>query len=279
MSEEIQTQAVNESVATPDNVEPTPSSEQPTEVSESTTEAATEVTSESVAKEEQVASPAENVKNEKPTRSERRIRDLVNKNKAMTEELSKLNPSTSVENPLDGGTAVEPLITPEEMAEGIDPAELERRMDIRTQRTVQNALRQRDQMEAFTTTVNTHVSDLESTVASHPELDSESDSYDPAMEKALLRRYEDANYNDKGQFSPKRKASEILSELMEFKQASVAKETAKISGTLAQQADESALAPSTSQAAAPDYEEAEAFEKARKSGSDDDWAKVLKSRI
>jgi hypothetical protein len=204
----------------------------------------------------------------KPTRAERRIQELVAKTKQQEELLEKL----SEPNPGDWkGQLKEPLITPDEYQEGVDPKALEQRIEKRVAQTVQRTLAMSRQQEAYKGQLEAHTQDLQTVVDKYPEL-----TEDPALEEAFLDAYNDANYINGG-FVPRKTPSEIAAKIMKIRDSVATKSAAQVSGKMAKHAAEQAVSPRASEVEEKDYEAEESYKKARSSrGNTEAWADYFK---
>lgn len=278
MSEETKdVQAVNETVET-NSVEEAPTSE----VSEETTASRTEVTDEQEVAHEEVnnsesSETSDSVEQPKESRAERRIRQLVDKNKELHKKVEDLATFSSEDTPFNKKGRPEPLITQDEMETGVDPTVLEQRIEQRIADRVHKELANKERVNRYERDVSNAIKDLENTVESIPELNEESDSYDPAFADAFLNIYNDTNYVN-GAFIPRRQASEIAKSLRNLADRKVTRETAKITGKMAQQAQGSVVAPTTTKGDDQNYAYEQAYETALQSGDEKDWAKVIKFR-
>lgn len=222
---------------------------------------------EAVESSEEVESSPSREEERKPSRAERRIQELVAKTKQQEEILEKLQKPQN-----DWKSQVrEPLISPNEYQEGVDPNILEQRIEQRVAQSVQQQLAQREQLNAYKGQIEAHTRDLERVLEDYPEL-----TEDPALEEAFLEAYQDANYVNGG-FVPRKTPSQIAASLRKVRDSVATRSTADISGKMAKHVAEQAVTPRASEVEEVDYERQESYRKARTSrGNTDAWADYLK---
>lgn len=274
MSEETtQTDANTNVESTPqteDNAEVTSAPEAETEAPSNVEEAPEEaVDEESVQSSQQEESPpSDGGEERKPSRAERRIQGLVAKIKEQREILERLQ----TPGPEDWRSQRrEPLISPEEYQEGIDPKVLEQRIEQRVAQTVQQSLARQKQMDAYRGQIEAHQQDLQAVVEQYPDF-----AEDPVLEEAFLDAYQDANYVNGG-FVPRKSPSEIAAKLMRIKETVATKSAAEVSGKMAKHAADQAVTPRASEVEERNYEAEEVYKRARDSrGNTDTWAEYLK---
>lgn len=198
----------------------TPTEETPTQETDSTEEAQPQAT------EEQVVEQGET---KKPTRSERRVEQL----------LKKLKERPQVDD--FHQTQDEPLIRPEEMETGVDPSALEQRINSRLQNATAQTRQQIKAELAYENEVKSHMSDLESVMK----------DLDPRVEKLAVRQYQATNYQLNpltGQpiFVPTVKFSEIVNQIKGDLEDLTASRVAESAERVARIAQEGAVQPGTS---------------------------------
>jgi hypothetical protein len=270
MSEKDEIVAENENVQA-ENVEEAPTSEEQVENSQ-----AGEAQPEAEA-EEQV----EEVKEVKPTRSERRIKALLDERNKALEEAKALK-----EELLDGREDKLPwesqdaaLFNPDETE--LDPQEFQTRIDKYIDQKVDEKVRQREayvkEVETYQKTYEDHAKDLEDVLQKHPEFDSENGG-SALLESKFIELFNKLNTemrNGKEVYIPKVKASEVAKTLLDIKEGIVTKETSEITGKTIKQQMEGALQPSSSDEDV-DYQADDLYESARSSGKTETWAEYLK---
>lgn len=257
MSEELQAQ--NEPVEE-NNVEESPTSEERVE------DSTPQTSSEPEAKVE------EKPQEPKLSRSERRIKQLLDEKRALKEEVEKLGSPKETTLPWE---KEQPMIDPNE--EYIDPVLLEQRLQSRVQKEVQKALEQQRNIESYRQSVSEHERGLEDVLKSHPELDDQSDKFDPDLATEFIERYQDANYLPNGTFHPRRSPSEIAEKVLNMRERLVAKKTSEITGKLVKQATESAVSPRPSEPENENHAIDQLYQNAVSSGDDSDWAAYFKA--
>jgi hypothetical protein len=207
----------------------------------------------------------------KPTRAERRIRQMSEK----LQEQTRANEELKQELFAPKGSPE--LFTPGE--DEIDPAEFQRRIDGYVENKVQRALKTRDDIESYQRSYQDHVNEIDSILIKHPELNPDSDQHDPVLESKFLDLYEELNTVQRGKervFAPRKKPQDIVNMLLDIRDGAVARKTSEISGKLAQQVQEGAVSTSATSNRGNDYEAEDLFNKAASTGSDETWKEYLK---
>ncbi|MGE5445189.1 MAG: hypothetical protein ACM3SR_11415 [Ignavibacteriales bacterium] len=259
MSEE-ELQAQNEPVEET-NVEESPTSEEPT--GESTPQESSEPK----------AKVEEKPQEPKPTRSERRIKQLLEEKKALKEEVEKLgSPKETTRLPWE---KEQPLIDPNE--EYIDPQALEKRLQDRVQKEVQKVLEQQRGIDSYKSTISEHERGLQEVLDKHPEFDDSSDKYDPDLAAEFIERYQDANYLPNGAFVPRRSPAEVAEKVLKMQEKLVTRKTTDIAGKLAKQGAESAVTTRASEPEDGNTKIDQLYENAIASGDNADWAEYFKA--
>lgn len=245
------------------------------------TKATEETVSTTVEPTEQPTSDVQSSEDAKSPRAEKRIKKLLDERKALKSELEQVRAGSNPDpNKLPWElNKPEPLITQSDLENGIDPNLLEQRFDARMNQKLTEVLNQKEQLDKYRAEVSDHESDLRQVVASHPELNEDSDKYDADLAADFLERYQDANYLPNGGFYPRKKASEIATRLFKFTEKATAKKTAEITAKTVKQTEESALVPHASEDDGKDYELGRLQEEATETGSTEKWAEVLKRRL
>jgi hypothetical protein len=207
------------------------------------------------------------------TRGERRIQDLLGKLKATQTQAQTVSPD--IVNP-----DIQPLITDEEKATGaIDPEQLQTRFNaaLKAERNNLKAEVMRD-LEAknhFESSINEGLSDLEATQKAMA-TEGNQDLEDMIAEQYRLANYSIDPYTGQEVFIPRVK----MSQLYEKQKALLEKRTtARVAATNTKLADivsESAGVVGSSTQSSEQDDLSESFDKARESGSDEDWASYLK---
>lgn len=207
------------------------------------------------------------------TRQERRIHDLLDKLKATQSKAQNVSPD--IVNP-----DIQPLITDEEIATGaIDPAQLQTRFNnaLKAERNnlKSEVMRDLEAQNQFKSTITENLTDLESTqkaMASEGNQDLE----DIVAEQYRLANYSIDPYTGQEVFIPRVK----MSQLYEKQKAILEKRTtARVAATNSKLSDivsESAGVVGSESKSSEQDDLSESFERARESGSDEDWASYLK---
>jgi len=207
------------------------------------------------------------------TRGERRIQDLLGKLKATQTQVQTVNP-----NILNDGN--QPLISEDEIATGaIDPSTLQARFDARLKAERANlkteVMRDLEAKNNFESSINEGLSDLEATQKAMA-TEGNQDLEDMIAEQYRLANYSIDPYTGQEVFIPRVK----MSQLYEKQKALLEKRTtARVAATNTRLADivsESAGVVGSSTQSSEQDDLSESFEKARESGTDEDWASYLK---
>jgi len=203
------------------------------------TESAEEVKTEETAPETEEApkkSYAHRVQelNAKAKEAEARATEAEEKAKSLTDTLAELTGSVEPQRYIPQTT--EPIVAP---GEEIDALELDRRLQAREQRIMQNAdalatLRSK-QAEAVTRINN----EAQTAIRKYPELDPESDNFDRELSDTVSEATE--AYVSKNPFTAS--VSKFVDRLMKPYKGAVAKEVGKATETIAKQVSEAALRP------------------------------------
>lgn len=210
----------------------------------------------------------------KPTRAEKRISQLTSKLKGAEERVKQYEATRDFlyeDN--------EPLVRPEELEDGIDPKLLEQRLGSKVQTEVRKVLQQEAQKAQFRERINEHANDLEAVLTKYPVFDKDSDQYDELLENAFLERYDEVNYDQRGNFLGRKKGTEIADSMVRLYQRGGQIASSKVTGKLVEQASEQAITPNSSSESAGDFEVERLYSTALESGDEHDWAKVLKKRV
>lgn len=274
--EEEKTKAVqDESVTSQDSATPPVAQDSASDPGEITKEAvqvdstSTEGKPEETLKAEREVTPD----GKRSTRQERRIHDLLDKLKATQSKAQNVSPD--IVNP-----DIQPLITDEEIATGaIDPAQLQTRFNnaLKAERNnlKSEVMRDLEAQNQFKSTITENLTDLESTqkaMASEGNQDLE----DIVAEQYRLANYSIDPYTGQEVFIPRVK----MSQLYEKQKAILEKRTtARVAATNSKLSDivsESAGVVGSESKSSEQDDLSESFERARESGSDEDWASYLK---
>lgn len=210
-------EAINETVEVETPTETTPTQE--TQTAQADLAQAQPQASEEVTEEQGVE--------RKPTRSERRVEQLLRKlkDRPSTEDLPHMG-------------ADEPLIRPEELETGVDPQALEYRFNQKLQNATAQTRSQIKAEIAYENEVSSHMADLESAA----------DGLDQRIEKLAVRQYQALNYQFNpitGQqvFVPTVKFSEIVKQVQADLEDITASRVAESAERVAKIAQEGAIQP------------------------------------
>lgn len=255
---EEQTNAV---VETP--VEATPVVEETNEVSQTESEA----TQEEVTTEEANNSPEEQLKesdSHRPTRAERRIQQLTSKVK----ELSEPKPS----NGDVFGNQLPPWWQTNQETEANDGEITIEQLNNKIMTVTQLAIAKDRQEQGFKQTVGTHQTELGELVDA-PEFG------DKNFDSKFTKLYASLNYDDSGAFRPKMSPKELFNELKGVIKLGESNGQAEAASSMAKTIANAAVTPTSNRPDTSNDESRERLQKARKTGSTDDWAAYLKDII
>lgn len=251
-----------ENVAPASGVEATPASETVKEAPQDTSPEQKPVEADQPKQEEAKKEAPKEEK--KPTRSERRVHQLLDKLKDQKgQEAQNQTPPWLDE-------ARKPLIDPQMAENGIDPNVLEQRFEakrIADRELIKRELTAQSQRESA---IKDHLSDVEKT--------QELLKDDPEFDELVAEQYDIANTDPFGNFIPRVKMSDIYNKMKKILDKKTVSAQADVSAKLAVQAEQTALQPSKGQST-KDYEDDALFNEAKDSGSTEKWAEVLKRRI
>lgn len=167
----------------------------------------------------------------KPTRAERRIRDLVDENKRLSEQSNQL-PQSFQAPPV-------PVLQPgEEISQEDYQAHVVQAADaiagLRTQQQIQN-LKAEMQLER----------DVEILPKEYPQLDENSPEYNPVLIEKIEKAYKERAFRN-GQVDPSVRLADVAKDFVEVAQSAANKSSADMKNAVARTADESALPPNSS---------------------------------
>lgn len=225
MDEDTQVQAENTTVAEDSNVDASPA------VEEQTSE---EQVTEGQSEQEQVEAPDTETQSEserKPTRAERRIRDLVEENKRLKEQSNQFSPQD------------QSLQFPQyEPGEEIQPERLQQDV-VQTANAIAQ-LQTQNQIQQFEARTNLD-KDVEVLPAKFPELDENSPNYNPVLEEKISEAYKARAFKN-GQLDPSVRLADVAQDFIDVARAAAKQSSADMRNAVAKQADETAVRPTTS---------------------------------
>lgn len=214
---------------------------------------------------------------QRSNRTERRVKKL----ESLLEKLKATQAQSQTVSPNVLSEGNQPLISEEEIAQGaIDPRTLQARFDSTLKAERANikteVMRDLEAQNQFRSTITENLNDLETTQKAMGD-EGNADLEDVVAEQYRLANYSIDPYTGQEVFLPRVK----MSQLYERQKAIIDKRTtARVASTNTKIADiisESAgVVGSTSQESGDDS--SEDFDKARQTGTDEDWASVLKKR-
>ncbi len=213
----------------------------------------------------------------KPTRSERRIRELSERAQRVAQENEWLKSQL-----LAGKSQEAPPVFQEGETE-LDPQELQARIDRFVEAKVNTTLRQREaiaqQVDNYRKVYEDHQVDLESVVTKYPELDSQNGG-SPELERRFVDLFDRLNSqttpDGKKIYTPKVKASEVADMIMGIKKSVVQQESSEFAGKTLKQEMERAISPTGEKSQGDSYELDELRNSARESGDARAWANYFK---
>lgn len=225
---------------------------------------------------------------QKGTRLERRIEKLQEKlGTAKTQEdkeriqnlIDRLTQRLKLQQEIPDELLIsKPLIREDEYGGEIDPLELERRIAEREQQVVLKAVQAVENKRRYEASLQEHISDWEKV------LQDEEVKNDKDLRDFLEAQYRAVNFSinpftGQEDFLPVAKPSEIYAQVKKILDKKRAEEGAKTLSELRKQSQESSVPPATDSSEITDFEEQTLYERARQTGSDEDWAQVLKKRL
>ena len=225
MDEDTQVQAENTTVAEDSNVDTSPVVEEQTSEDQVT---------EGQSEQEQVEAPDTETQDEserKPTRAERRIRDLVEENKRLKEQT---NPFSSPEPSLQ--------FPQYEPGEEIQPERLQQDV-VQTANAIAQ-LQTQNQIQQFEARSNLD-KDVEILPTKYPELDENAPNYNPVLEEKISEAYKARAFKN-GQLDPTVRLADVAKDFIDVARSAAKQSSAEMKNAVAKQADESAIRPTGS---------------------------------
>jgi len=216
---------------------------------------------------------------ERPTRSEKRIHQLLDK-------LQDRGPEVPADaQQAQPNTVSDVLGTPNlpwwngasQLTPGseVTPEQYEADVSKRAAQVTGWMLAQHDTQNAYKGKIKEYAEDLEK-ITEAPEFN---DKYDKRFDEEFSKLYADLNFNEKGMFVGKVKASEIYKRLNTLKDSARTEGQAETSLSMARLASNGAVMPTAGTSNRTNADAEEVFEKATRSGKPEDWAEVLKGRV
>lgn len=233
MDDETVKQAENQEVAEESNVDTSPVVEeqtseesQETEVQETDSQGS-QNQKESEAQAEETNESSQDTSERKPTRAERRIRQL--RQELEQERQSNQQPS-QFQQPqypqVDPGAE----LTPEQYQQHV----------VQAADTIASA-RVREQMEQYQAQSNLD-KDIDTLPQLYPELDEESDSFDPVIYDRVVERFKREAYQN-GRLNPQARLADVAKDYVEVARAAAERSNASIKKNIEKTVDESAVKP------------------------------------
>lgn len=226
MDEDTQVQAENTAVAEDSNVDTSPVVEEQTS-EEQVTEGQSDEQQVDATDTEEQSEPER-----KPTRAEKRIRDLVEENKRLKEQSNQPFPN-------------EPSLQfPQyEPGEEIQPERLQQ--DVVQTASAIASLQTQNHIQQFEASSNLD-RDIELLPAKYPELNEESSNYNPVLEEKISEAYKARAFKN-GQLDPTVRLADVAKDFIDVARSAATQTSAEMKNAVAKQADESAVRPTGSQ--------------------------------
>lgn len=200
---------------------------------------------------------------EKPTRAERRIKQLTEKLREKEEPVSNDT----------FGQQLPPWWSPTPNANEPENGELTmEQLNQKMMTVAQLAVAQDRQQRDFLSKVEGHSKELES-IQDEPEFK------DPKFDEAFTDLYSSINYDDKGNFKPKKSPTEVFEKLRMGYKMGQSQGQAETSLKMAQTIANAAVTPSAQVQVDPASQDRARFEEAKNGGGLQDWANYLKTKL
>lgn len=167
----------------------------------------------------------------KPTRAEKRIRDLVEENKRLKEQ--------SYQQPYADQSLQMPQYAP---GEEIAPERLQQ--DVVQTANAIASLQTQNQIQQFEARTNLD-RDVEVLPTKYPELDENSSTYNPVLEEKIEAAFKARAFKN-GQLDPTVRLADVAQDFIDVARSAATKSSADIKNAVAKQADESAVRPTGS---------------------------------
>lgn len=234
----------------------------------------------------------EDERGKRPTRAERRIRQLLDKLKEarsaaesgmgaesmpQTDTVSDIlgiegQPpwATSGESPIQPGAEV----SVEELN-----AELNRRAATMAELKARQAIQEYEARQRFTKAVEEFSGELEKLSREVPELNPDSDSYEPDLDKKFAELVVEVNSDERGQFLPKKRPAEIWEALKLAMEKARTEGQSESTAKMAESLANAAVSPTAGARERRDYELEAALREAQEKGTTEAWADYLKKRL
>jgi hypothetical protein len=225
----------------------------------------------------------------RPTRAQERIQELTGK---LKQAKTQRKQSSSVPNQQQAGMdqsaqggrlpweKEEPLVKP---GQELSPDEFTNIVNNKAAQIaelkVRQVLQQKEQSDKFAKAVDDWTNDAESLEREAEVLNKDSETYDPEIAESFSKLVERMNTDEKGNYIPKVKPSEVWEDFQKALKREGKKRAGQVSASLAKQQSESATPPTQATREGKDYESEEAYNQARQSGKTEDWAAYLKKQM
>lgn len=241
-------------------------------------------TAEEAATSEEVKAESEAKEEKRPSRSERRIRQLLDKLKEAKERSEGTGVGQQPQPP-QSDTLSEILGTPSPFQPGAEvsldelEAELNRRAATLAEMKAMEVVERYRQQERIAKAVEEFAGELERMAREVPELNDKSPEYDPDLDKKFAELVVAVNSDEKGQFLPKKRPSEIFEALKTAMEKAKTKGQVESTAKMAESLANAAVSPTAGAREHKDYEEEKLLDQARATGSTEAWAQYLKRRL
>lgn len=248
------------------------------EVSVSTPEE-TKATSEGVVEEEVKSEATEETKSEtkaeevKPTRQEKRIQQLLGKLKEVGQQTEQqYGESLKTPSKADSQSSEETTLPWEtEFVPGREYSVQELEQIVGNK--VRQQLSEKDKVDRIQSSVKEFADDIEWLSREAQEVK------DPDFDERLSELIIKINSDEKGNFVPKMRPKEIYENLKGFMDKAKVEGTVEASAKLHESQEQGAVAPGSGKTQSKDYEGEALLEQAQETGTNEDWAKVLKKMV
>jgi len=227
-----------------------------------------ETTQEEVNSEEANNSPEEPQKESdsyRPTRAERRIQQLTSKVKELSEPQPQYNNDVF-------GNQLPPWWQTNQQTEANDGEITIEQLNNKIMTVTQLAIAKDRQEQGFRQTVGAHQSELGELVDA-PEFS------DKNFDSKYTKLYASLNYDESGAFRPKMSPKELYNELKGVIKLGESNGQAEAASSMAKTIANAAVTPTSNRPDTSNDESRQRLQKARNTGSTDDWAAYLKDII
>lgn len=207
---------------------------------------------------------------EKPTRSEKRIQQLLDKLKTVGQQAEQTGGYYPPADAVSKKGEETRFPWEEQLVPGREYTVDELQGIIRSE--VQKGVSQYDRQSKVKTAVGKFAEEMEWLVREAPEL--KDSSFDERLSELIVK----INSDELGRFVPKMAPKEIYNNLRGFMDKARVEGSTEASASLHESREQGAVAPGSGKTAHRDYEEEALFNRAVETGSTEDWANLIKRR-